>query len=86
LLETRCHLWVAPNDNTVIALAQPSYSEMDGWMFSYDIQADEWSFTEFRQTGTLQVKLGENAFETTWTAGLDAISKFQASCMKQEAR
>ena len=71
---------VAPNSNET-ALLQPSFSEVNGWQYSFDLPADGKTFERFKRTGALEFKVGKASNRGEFKAGLE-IAKFQNICKR----
>jgi len=66
-----------PND---VSLVQPSFSELQGWQYKFDIAVHSAAFDEFGRTGIFQVKIGTAVIQNELKAGLENVRKFQDGC------
>jgi hypothetical protein len=65
------------------ALPNLSFSEVSGWEYRFEIDADGAAFDKFRKTGRFGFKIGALVVEGGMRkAGLDNVSIFQAACKR----
>jgi hypothetical protein len=65
------------------ALPNLSFSEVSGWEYHIEIDADGAAFNKFKKTGQFGFKIGATVVDNgIRKAGLDKVSKFQAACKK----
>ena len=74
----RARIIVPSSEETV--LLQPSFSEVNGWQYSFDLAADGKAFERFRRTGALEFRVGKASDRGEFKVGLENIAKFQDIC------
>jgi hypothetical protein len=63
--------------------AEVSYSPVDGWIYGYEIGAEEQAFDRFKATGVYRYKLGKTPLQSELKAGLQAVGQFQDACRRK---
>jgi hypothetical protein len=76
----------APYGQADWSILQPSFTEMDGWQYTFEMNVSAQVFDVFRKTGIFEFRIGSALIRKKLAAGMENVAKFQNACRSPRTR
>jgi hypothetical protein len=77
------YVYLIPGDANDFSYFMPSFSEVLGWQYEFQVAADAPALARLAETGSFTHKIGETLVVSEFKVGLENVPKFLEACRRR---